>query len=83
MTTATLKNERSRIVPQNAPNGELQIMAYTKAVIAIIIVATVMGSMVLQIQLPQAVYNILFIIVGAYFGYSAKMYNDAYHNGKK
>lgn len=67
-------------MPIFANNGSLFLMAVTKAVIAVVIVATMAYCLVMQIPIPDNVIEIILLIVGVYFGYSAKVYREGYHN---
>lgn len=69
-------------MPMFANNGSLMIMAITKAVIAILIVGTMGYCLVSQIPIPDSIMEVILLIVGVYFGYSAKVYHESQKNRK-
>lgn len=67
-------------MPIFANNGALFIMAITKAVIAVIIVGSMAYCLIMQIPIPDKVIEVILLIVGVYFGYSAKVYHESRKN---
>lgn len=67
-------------MPVFANNGSLLIMAITKAVIAVIIVGSMAYCLIMQIPVPDWGEKTILLIVGVYFGYSAKVYHESQKN---
>lgn len=70
-------------MPIFANNNSLFIMAVTKAIIAIVIVASMAYCLVTQTPIPDNVIEIILLIIGGYFGYSAKVYHESERNKKQ
>lgn len=64
-------------MPSDAPNGNLKIMAYVKAAIAILLVITACIAVVMQIELPSFFVELILGVLGIYFGFSALLYNQS------
>lgn len=64
-------------MPKDAPNGNLFIMAIVKAVIAIMLVATAMYCVIMQIETPQYFIELVLGVLGIYFGFSALLYKQS------
>jgi len=67
-------------MPQYANNGQLIIMSITKGLIAIIIVASVCYCMVTGQELTHGYLKVILLVLGGYFGLSAKLYRDGAKN---
>lgn len=67
-------------MPAYANNGSLVIMAVTKAVIAVLLVATVCVCVVLGREMPDGVVKVVILVLAAYFGFSAKVYHESEKN---
>lgn len=64
-------------MPIFANNHSLSIMAITKAVIAVIIVGTVAYCMITETPIEDELIKVVLLIIGGYFGYSAKVYSES------
>lgn len=64
-------------MPKQASNGELRIMAWTKAGVAMLLVMTVLYSVVAGVKLEENVIKLVFLVLSVYFGFSAKLYRDS------
>lgn len=69
-------------MPRNAGDTELLIMAWTKALIAVLLVGAGCYCLITGVALPEHVLEVGLLVLGAYFGFSAKVYRDSQHNGK-
>lgn len=69
-------------MPVAANNGDLQIMVYAKALMAVIIVGSICYCQIMQIPIEGSVTQILLILIGAQQLYSAKLYRDHIQNSK-
>jgi len=69
-------------MPNNADKWELLVMAVTKAVIAVIIVGTVCYAILTNVNIDGELLKIVLLVIGAYFGFSSKVYHDSYRNSK-
>jgi len=56
---------------------ELKYMALAKAVIAVLLVIVVFYSVVAQVAIDERLIQLILMLLGGYFGFSAKMYFDA------
>jgi hypothetical protein len=63
-------------MPQNATNGNLLIMTITKALVALIIVATLSYCTISQIAIDSTVITLLFGVLGAKEIVSGIIYNS-------
>jgi len=70
-------------MPAYANNGSLFIMAVTKAVIAVIIVGSVAYCLITQTPIPDKMIEVILLIIGGYFGYSAKVYQESVRNQRR
>lgn len=70
-------------MPVFANNGSLFVMALTKAIIAVVIVGTAAYCLVTQIPIPDNIVEVILLIIGAYFGFSAKVYHESQRNQKQ
>ena len=61
-------------MPTNAPNGNLKIMAYVKAVICGLLVLTACAAVLLRIGLPPYFIELVLGVLGIYFGFSGLLY---------
>lgn len=64
-------------MPEQAPNGNLLIMAVVKAIIAIMLVGTAMYCVVQQIETPEFFIEAVLGVLGVYFGFSALLYKQS------
>lgn len=69
-------------MPTGANNGDLEIMVYAKAIMAVVIIVTICYCQIMQIPLEGAITQILLILIGAQQLYSAKLYRDHVQNRK-
>ena len=69
-------------MPDQAAQTELLIMAVAKAVMCLLIVGGVAYCMVSGREIQQPVLEVILLALGAYFGFSAKLYRDSVSNGK-
>lgn len=70
-------------MPSNAGERELVIMAYAKAVICVLLCATACYCLATGREIEGNVLQLGVLILGAYFGFSAKVYSDSHRNGKE
>lgn len=70
-------------MPRDAGDTELLIMAVTKAVIAVLLVAIGGYCVVAGVAIPDELVKVVLLVLGAYFGFSAKVYRDSHTNGKE
>lgn len=56
------------------------IMAITKAVIAVLLVSTVCFCVITSRQVEGVMLDIILVVLGAYFGFSAKVYKESQTN---
>ena len=69
-------------MPRDAGETELLIMAWTKAAIAVLLVGAGCYCLITGVPLPDHVLEVGLLVLGAYFGFSAKVYRDSQQNGK-
>lgn len=70
-------------MPRDAGERELLIMAWAKAVICVVLVGTACYCLGTGREIQGDVLHLVVLILGAYFGFSAKVYSDAHRNGKE
>lgn len=61
-------------MPENAPNGDLKLMAIVKAAVCVLLVATTSYCVIAGIEIPGYFVQLLIGVLGVYFGYSALLY---------
>ena len=69
-------------MPRDATQTELLIMAWTKAGIAVMLVGAGCYCLIAGVPLPDHVLEVGLLVLGAYFGFSAKVYRDSHENGQ-
>ena len=55
---------------------EQRLMAVVKAVIALLLVGVVVYTVVAGVAIPELVMQLVLLVLGVYFGFSAKLYRD-------
>jgi undecaprenyl pyrophosphate phosphatase UppP len=61
------------------PSEEARLTAYIKAVVALVLLGVVAYSCITQVVLGEWVVELVFLVLGVYFGWSAQR---AYKNSK-
>lgn len=69
-------------MPDQAGQTELLIMAWAKALISVLIIGGVVFCMVIGREVQQPIIEVILLALGAYFGFSAKVYRDSVSNGR-
>lgn len=64
-------------MPSEAPNGNLKIMAYVKAIIAVMLIGTACACVLLMIEPPKFFVELSLGVIGVYFGFSALLYKQS------